>query len=192
MKIKYVLHQTAFVSRIRYLAVLLGMVRKRWYALLGMKIGRGTVLPAIYITWPNQVVISHGCLLEHHIHFKCDGIWKDKISISIVDNVFIGTNCEFNIKAGIEIGDNSLIASGCRFIDHDHGIELGKLMHVQHGPEKPIKIGADVWLDCNVIVLKGVTIGNGAVVAAGAVVTKSILPYEIWAGVPARKIGQRS
>jgi acetyltransferase-like isoleucine patch superfamily enzyme len=41
------------------------------------------------------------------------------------------------------------------------------------------------------VVLKGIEIGDGAIVAAGAVVTKSILPREIWAGIPARKIGQR-
>ena len=54
-----------------------------------------------------------------------------------------------------------------------------------------IKIADDVWLGANVIVLKGVTIGRGAIVGAGAVVTKSIPEYEIWAGVPAKKLGVR-
>jgi acetyltransferase-like isoleucine patch superfamily enzyme len=64
-------------------------------------------------------------------------------------------------------------------------------MRNQPGPEKPIRLGQDVWLGCNVVVLKGIEIGDGAIVAAGAVVTKSIGPREIWAGIPARKIGQR-
>lgn len=56
---------------------------------------------------------------------------------------------------------------------------------------KPLIIGSDVWIGSNVSILRGVNIGNGAVVGAGAVVTHSIPPYEIWAGVPAKKIGQR-
>ena len=53
------------------------------------------------------------------------------------------------------------------------------------------KIGNDVWLGLNVIVKKGVVIGDGAIVGAGSVVTKNIPPYEIWAGVPAKKIKER-
>lgn len=52
-------------------------------------------------------------------------------------------------------------------------------------------IGNDVWIGSNVSILRGVTIGDGAVIGAGAVVTHDIAPYEIWAGVPAKKIGQR-
>lgn len=52
-------------------------------------------------------------------------------------------------------------------------------------------IGNDVWIACNVVVMQGVTIGDGAVIGAGAIVTKAVGPYEIWAGVPAKKIGQR-
>lgn len=49
----------------------------------------------------------------------------------------------------------------------------------------------DVWVGCNVTILKGVTIGRGGIVAAGAVVTKSVPPYTIVGGVPAKKIGNR-
>lgn len=156
-----------------------------------MKLGSKTILPKIYVTWPHQVSIGSNCVLEHNIYFKFDGIWQKGPSIKISDRVFIGSECEFNIRERIYIGSDSLIASGCRFIDHDHGILGHDLIRKQIGPEKEIKIGNDVWLGCNVIVLKGVVIGDGAIVAAGTVVTKSILPREIWAGVPARKIGER-
>ncbi len=52
-------------------------------------------------------------------------------------------------------------------------------------------IGNDVWIGSNVSILRGVTIGDGAVIGSGAVVTHNVPPYEIWAGVPAKKIGQR-
>jgi len=58
-------------------------------------------------------------------------------------------------------------------------------------PQKRTKIGHDVWIGCGVTIISGCNIGNGTVIGAGAVVTKDIPPYEIWAGVPARKIGQR-
>ncbi len=108
------------------------------------------------------------------------------------NNVFLGNGCEFNIRQKIEIGDNCLIASGCKFIDHDHGIaDLNRPMREQLGAEEPIRLMENVWLGVNVVVLKGVTIGTGAVVGAGAVCTKSIPANEIWGGVPAHKIGQR-
>jgi acetyltransferase-like isoleucine patch superfamily enzyme len=129
--------------------------------------------------------------MEDGIFIKFDGIWKPGPSICFGNHVFIGSGTEFNIRIGLSVGNDTLIASGCRFVDHDHGISLGALMRKQEGPESPIKIGSDVWLGCNVVVLKGVTIGDGAIVAAGAVITKSIGENEIWAGVPARKIGNR-
>lgn len=156
-----------------------------------MKIGSGTTLPKLFCSWPHQVSIGKECTLEHFLYFKFDGIWKKGPSICIADRVFIGVGCEFNITNRLEIGEDSLISSGCRFIDHNHGMRVGPPMRTQACSEKGIFIGKDVWLGCNVIVLQGVVIGDGAIVAAGAVVTKSILPMEIWAGIPARKIGER-
>ncbi|MVN22237.1 acyltransferase [Mucilaginibacter sp. HMF7410] len=157
-----------------------------------MKIGRGTVVPKLSVTWPHQVEIGKNCKLEQHIYFKYDNPWLPGPSIIIGDTVFIGNGCEFNITEGITVGNDCLIASGCRFIDHDHGININKLMHSQVGTRAAITIGNDVWLGCNVVVLKGAVIGTGAVVAAGAVVTKPIPAYEIWGGVPAKKIGERN
>jgi acetyltransferase-like isoleucine patch superfamily enzyme len=156
-----------------------------------MKIGKGTCLPKVFVTWPHKISIGKNCRLEHHIYFHHDGIWSAGYSIEIGDNIFIGSGCEFNITDKIVIGDNSLIASGCKFIDHNHGTNIDELMMKATCEKEQIIVGQDVWLGCNTVVLKGVHIGIGAVVAAGPVVTKSIPPYEIWAGVPARKIGER-
>lgn len=189
---KYIIQQGLFVIRFRYGAKFCNLFRKLWFSFLGMKIGKGTVLPKLYVTWPHQVSIGSNCNLEQGIFFKYDGIWKQGPTIIVGDDVFIGTGCEFNVNHGVYIGNHSLVASGCRFIDHDHGMEVGLLMNKQPAVGKSIKIGSDVWIGCNVTVLKGVEIGDGAVVAAGAVVTKSILPMEIWGGIPAKKIGERT
>lgn len=190
-RLKFFFQHGVFVLRSRYTFKFFGSLRRIYYLLQGMKIESGTTLPKFYITWPHQVSIGKGCTLEPNIYFKYDGIWKNGPNIIIADRVFIGCGCEFNIRLGIQIGEDSLIASGCRFIDHDHGISLNELVRSQNGPEQKINIGKDVWLGCNAIILKGVIIGDGAIVAAGAVVNKSILENEIWAGVPAKKIGKR-
>jgi acetyltransferase-like isoleucine patch superfamily enzyme len=187
----FLLQQSFFILRFRYLKNVFCSIRKQWLLFCGMKIGKGTSIPKIHITWPHQVAIGNDCNLEHGIYFKYDGIWSKGPAIVIGDNVFIGAGCEFNIRRKIIVGGDTLIASGCRFVDHDHGLLVNQLMRKQEGTEAEIVIGDDVWIGCNVVILKGVTIGNGAVVAAGAVVTKSIPPYEIWGGVPAKKISQR-
>lgn len=57
--------------------------------------------------------------------------------------------------------------------------------------DRPVTIEEDVWCGANVTILKGVAIGKGSVIAAGAVVTKNVGEYEIWGGTPARKIKNR-
>jgi acetyltransferase-like isoleucine patch superfamily enzyme len=157
----------------------------------GVAIGKGTFISSVYFSWPHKVRIGANCIIEHAVFFKHDGPLTIGKSIIIGDKVFIGNNCEFNIKSKIEIGNHCLIASGCKFIDHDHGMALGKPMHQQDCSAATIVLEEDVWLGVNVVVLKGVRIGKGAVVAAGAVVNKFIPPLEIWGGIPAKKIGHR-
>ena len=96
------------------------LIRTLWWRLLGMRVGAGTLLPKIYITWPHQVSLGTHCTVEHGAHFKYDGIWAPGPRLRIGDHVFIGAGCEFNFKRGITIGSHCLIASGCYFIDHDH------------------------------------------------------------------------
>lgn len=175
-------------------ATALAQLRTAYWRTLGMQIGPSTLLPRVHATWPHQVSLGANCSLEHDIYFKFDGIWAPGPSMLIGDRVFIGFGCEFNVRRKITIGSDCLIASGCKFIDHDHGISRRDVVMREQadGAEGEIMIGSDVWLGANVVVLKGVQIGRGAIVAAGAIVTKNIVDYEIWGGVPARKIAERS
>ena len=185
-----VVHKIFFRLRLQF--GIRPILRKFWWHLQGAHFGSGTGVPRLTITWPHQVSIGERCILEDDIFFKYDGYWQPGPSIQIGSGVFIGRGCEFNIRRRIEIGRDCLIASGCKFIDHDHEMAVGDLpMNKQPCPDGEIILGDDVWLGVNVVVLKGVTIGRGAVVGAGAVVTKSIPSYEIWAGIPARRIGER-
>jgi acetyltransferase-like isoleucine patch superfamily enzyme len=160
------------------------------FQLAGMHIGRQTRLGRLKIVWPHQVSLGSKCILEDDVVLKFDGLWQPGFAIQIGDGCFIGRGVEFNISKGITIGHRCAIASGCKFVDHDHGI-TGERIDEQPGIAKKITIGNDVWLGANVIILKGVTIGNSAVVGAGSVVTKTIPEREVWAGVPAKRIGAR-
>jgi len=185
------LQQFFFVLRIRYINKYARLPRKYWLKLCGMKIGSATSMPKMHVTWPHQVAIGNKCRLEHDIYFHYDGIWRQGPSIVIGNNNFIGYGCEFNITKKITIGNDCLIASGSKFVDHNHGIALTELMRTQKSPEAEIVVGNNVWIGANVVVLKGVVINDGAIVAAGAVVNKTIPANEIWGGIPARKIGDR-
>lgn len=163
-----------------------------YYRLLGMEmVGTSWLGRGFHASWPQCVRMGAGCLMEPGVIFKVDCRWTLEKRVVLGDGVFMGTGVELNINERVEIGNRCLIASGCRLIDHDHGFERSGPIVSQAAEVGGIVLGDDVWLGVNVVVLRGVNIGSGAVVGAGAVVTRSIPPGEIWAGVPARKIGER-
>jgi acetyltransferase-like isoleucine patch superfamily enzyme len=167
--------------------------RKIYLRLLGAKIGPGTRMPKCNIPWPHHLQIGAGCTFEPDIYFKFDGFWQPGPSIIIGDRVFVGRGVEFNIQGKIEIGDDSGIGSGSVLADHNHATAaIAERMRDQTVEIEPIWIGRDVIIGVNSVILKGVRIGDGAVVAAGSAVTKSIPANEVWGGNPARKIRDRA
>ena len=106
-------------------------------------------------------------------------------NIKIGKNVFINAGCKFQDQGGIEIGDGALIGPGVVLatLNHDFAPENRSTLH-----PSAIKIGKNVWIGSNATVLPGVSIGDGAIVAAGAVVTRDIPAKTIAAGVPAKVI----
>ncbi len=169
-----------------YIAGALCAMRKAYWRLQGMQIGRGARFSSLDVTWPHKVSLGERCSLEHDIYLNAAGPYTEGVSIDIGEGCFIGTGCEFNITSRVTIGRCSLIAAGTRFIDHNHGTICEEYIKDQPETSAPISIGADVWIGVNSIILQGVTIGDGAIVAAGSVVTRSVAPYTIVAGCPAR------
>lgn len=102
--------------------------------------------------------------------------------VSIGNNVSFGSNCSLYCLDSISIGNDTIFSNNVVIRDSDVHQIVGKINH------KPIKIGNHVWVGTNAIILKGVTIGDGAVVAAGAVVTKDVAPRSVVAGNPAKVI----
>lgn len=105
--------------------------------------------------------------------------------------VYIAPNCW--IPPNVHIGKYSMLAPGVAILGGDHIFDKPKTPIIFSGRPKTPKtsIGADVWIGANVLIMSGVTINDGAIIAAGSVVTKDILPYEIYAGNPAKYIRMR-
>jgi acetyltransferase-like isoleucine patch superfamily enzyme len=113
-------------------------------------------------------------------------------NLTLADNVYLARNVYIGAYQPITIGQDSLIGAYSYIISANHCFkDTNKPIRLQGYTGAPIDIGRDIWIGCHVTILPGVTIGDGAVIAAGAVVNKDVPPFEIWGGVPAKKIGQR-
>jgi acetyltransferase-like isoleucine patch superfamily enzyme len=119
-------------------------------------------------------------------------VQQAKIFVSAGATLRMGNNCRINgahlsASRSIEIGNNVRIGPYCIVMDDDYH-QAGD--YASAGKSGTVRIGNDVWIATRSMVLKGVTIGDGAVVASGAVVTKDVPPYTLVAGVPAKVIRQ--
>ena len=139
------------------------------------------------------------------VHFEPNFRCEFGYNISIGNNFYANFDCIMLNGGGIEIGDNVFINACCHFQDHG-GVTLGDGCQIGHNvvfatldhglaPEDrhttypaPIMLGRNVWVGSNSTILQGVTIGDNAVVAAGAVVTKDVPAYTVVAGCPAKAI----
>ena len=99
--------------------------------------------------------------------------------------VFVNSGCRFQDQGGIYIGDDVLVGHNCVIATLNHAIDPDRRADMIPAP---VKIGNKVWIGANVTILPGVSIGDGAVLAAGAVVNKDVPARTIVAGVPARVI----
>lgn len=113
--------------------------------------------------------------------------------VRMANDSWIGSHCELQGNGGIDIGENVMIGSHCvlNTVAHNSG-RTDLPMRAQGLSCDPIVIEDDVWLGTGVTVLKGVRIGRGSIIGAGAVVTRDIPPYSVAVGIPAAVTGSRS
>lgn len=138
-------------------------IRKWFYQLMGAKIGKNS-FPCRRV----EVLLPKG--------------------LQLADGVAVGWFVELDARGGITVDHDTNISSHVTLITGSHDIDDPNFT----ADFKPIKIGHHCWIGTGATVLQGVTIGDGAIVAAGAVVTKDIPAYEVWGGVPAKFIRKRS
>lgn len=130
----------------------------------------------------SQSSIGHGVIMDPH-----GGV------ITVGESVFINAYCVLCGHGGLEIGSHTQIACHTVIIPANHNYKNSRIRIDLQGERKEgIRIEDDVWIGANCVVLDGVTIASGSVIAAGAVVTRSTEAFGIYAGVPARRIGART
>ncbi|WP_312825869.1 CatB-related O-acetyltransferase [Epilithonimonas sp.] len=126
-----------------------------------------------------------------HPTFNIGG--HSKISKDFVAGEFsyVGPNCF--IYPGVSIGRYTMIAQNVQIIGDDHNFNIVGVPSTFSGRPKLRKtqIGRDVWIGANSIILTGITIGDGSIIAAGSVVTKDVAEYSIYGGVPAKFLKKR-
>lgn len=125
---------------------------------------------------------------------------RENCKVIIGDRSFIGGNSLLDITSDLYIGNDVLISWGCTLIDHNaHSTEfeerkddvlnwIDRKKNWLNVSTKPIVIQDKAWIGFNSIILKGVTVGEGSIIAAGSVVTKDVEPYTVVGGNPARFI----
>lgn len=165
--------------------VIINTYDKKNFVAIGVntKIGNRVTLNAngLYIKIGNNCFIDDNALLK---------LWGGKIEIG--NQVYINSYTVLNGHGGLKIGNNVLIAMHVSIIPSNHIFtNLKETINKQGNVNKGIVIEDDVWIGANVVILDGVTIGKGAIIGAGSIVNKSIEPYSIVVGNPAKKIKER-
>lgn len=136
-----------------------------------------------------RVVVGEGCSVEvgARLAAACDA------ELTIGDHVAIGPYNFLNAFGGdLAIGEYSMLGPFVSVHTVDHGTDpAAGPMRLQPGVAGDVNIGSDVWVGASAVLLKGVTVGDGAIVAAGAVVTADVAPLTVVGGVPARLLHER-
>ncbi|WWA31573.1 acyltransferase [Shouchella rhizosphaerae] len=138
-------------------------LRKTMYKLVGMKIGRDTtILRPVYLYNPYSIKIDNNCAINDHV---------------VLDG-----------RGGLEIEEKVNISPYVKIYTAEHDLNSPEFEYTS----KKVIIKKYAWISTGSIIMPGVTIGEGAVIAGGAVVTKDVDDYTIVGGIPAVKIGERS
>ena len=189
------------------------LLRKRLYRHLFKRTGHGLIIGrSVVIRHPSRIELGNNVTIDDNS--LVDGRGAGDTGVVMEDGVIVNRNCMIQAKAGairlgrrttigsnsvivslagVELGDSVLVAGGC-YISAGayHTDDTGRAIMDQGAYSKgPIKIGDHVWIGTGAIILDGITVGRGAIIGAGAVVTKDVSKEAIVAGVPARVIGNR-
>ena len=175
------------IQLINSIAGLKSRWRNFYYRWLGVKLEgyvwlRKIEIPRNYA----DIKLGSNCALDRGVTLICSGESSSQAKIQIAANTYVNRNTVIDAIALIQIGRDCAIGPNCYLTDHDHGLDSRFPPLQQPMVAKKTVIGDGVWLGANVTVLKGVQIGNNAVIGAGSVVTKDVPKNAIAVGVPAK------
>lgn len=183
------------------------------------KSASGLVLigPRVTIRYASHLSVGKGFIAEDGCEISCFSkrgiVFGDKVTIGsyaiirpstlwggepgeglkVGDNSNIGPYCYVGCSGYIEIGSNVMISPRVSIYSENHNFKSTDMPMKEQGVTRSfVKIEDDCWIASNAVILAGVTVGKGSVVAAGSVVTKDIPPYSVVAGMPAKVIDTRN
>lgn len=158
------------------------------FALL-RSVGTGVVIEeGVRIFHPETISLGNQVYIGHETMLK--GYYKGHMEIG--SGSWIGQRCFFHSAGGLRIGENVGIAPEVKILTSVHDFNSARRPVMEYPLKfEPVEIKSGVDVGVGSIILPGVTVGEGAVIGAGSVVTKDVPSYEVWAGVPARKLRDR-
>ncbi len=136
--------------------------------------------------------VGEGCVIDAFVRIKHVG---GSGNVRLGKGVYLNSGTVIYSGNGVDIGDDVLVGPNCSLVPVNHATaDMTVSIRTQGFAQSRggLTIESNVWLGANCVVLDGVVIGSGSVVAAGAVVNRSVAPNSIVGGVPARLIGMRS
>ncbi|MCX6267608.1 MAG: acyltransferase [Bacteroidetes bacterium] len=140
------------------------------------------------------VIIGNNVSIHRNTIIDCTGVIRELgEGLEIGNNVGIAQNCFIQVRGRVKIGSNIMFAPNVSIFSENHNTaSLEKLMIEQGTIRKGVTIEDDVWIGTRSVVLDGVTIGRGSIIAAGSIVNRDVAPWSIVGGVPARLIRSRT
>lgn len=186
----------------------------RWVLIFkGMKVGKGFYIEGIpYLKIRgafSNVTIGNNVKIFGNIDFRnrengkiiignnveidndCRFVAANNARLELKNNCFIGPYSMFNAGEDITLGSYTISGGFVHIQSSNHGLEKSQKIWLQKHTYGKIIIDEDVWLGANCTILQGVKVGEGAVIAAKAVVTNDVVPYSIVGGIPAKEISLR-
>lgn len=130
-----------------------------------------------------------------NVHICKNYIFSGNKNIDIGDNVWIGESFYARGEGGIKIGSGTIISRNVQIWTSNHNYDSDDLLCIPYDKRmilKPVIISENVWIGTSVIFIPGVTVGEGAVIGAGSVVTKDVPPFAVVGGNPAKIIKYRN
>lgn len=146
------------------------------------RVGAGAVVQSgVTIRYPAHVELGERASISRGVEMSSE--FPDSFCV-LGDRIIVGRDVRLDFSGGLKVGDDTVISEGTTIFTHSHGLDP------KSDPvKKPLRIGEKVWIGAGVLIVEGVgAIGDGAVVAAGSVVTKEVQPFTLVAGVPAKVV----
>ena len=155
-----------------YIKTIIGIIKIVLYKIFYRKRISFKTIPVIYKTFNiaikrgSSLIIGKKMKARNNVSFRI----YDGGDVTIGDNCFFNDGCSVNCQQNIIIGENVMFGQNVMLFDHGHNYRKD----IKDFIRKPIKIGSNVWVGANCIILKGVTIGDNSVIAAGTIVREDV------------------